>query len=75
MQIDFNDWEQLLNLMAHHEEYPTMLMGTSEAGEFVTTSIHSDKVVVETTQANGWVRVTTYYKDFTVENTYRKEPT
>lgn len=75
MEIDFNDWEQMLNLMEHSEEYPTMLLGENTDGEFVSTSILHDRIVVETSQRNGWVRTNVYHKDFTVEELYRKEPT
>lgn len=73
MTINFKDHSQLVDLMNHADDYPTMLMGENTDGEFVTTSILSDKVVVETTQSNGWVRINTYHRDGTVEETFRKE--
>lgn len=73
LKIDYTNHEQLCDLMDHADEYPTMLMGENENGEFVTTSIYNDRVVWETSQANGWVRTNTAYRDGTVDETFRKE--
>lgn len=73
MTINFNNHSQLVNLMNHADDYPGILMGENTDGEFVTTSILSDKVIAKVMQSNGWVRINTYHRDGTVEETYRKE--
>lgn len=73
MMIDTSDFDLMLSLMDRHEEFDTMLMGSNDLGEFTTTSIYSDKIVMETHQKNGWIRTNVYHRDMTVEELYRKE--
>ena len=72
MNIDFTNFEQLVDLMDHADDYPTMLMGEDENENLVTTSILSDRVIVETYQSNDWIRVKTYWRDGTIEETYKR---
>lgn len=72
MHIDFNNHEQLQSLMNRADEFPTMLIGENDSGEFVTTSICTDCIVCETLQKNGWTRKNIYHRDGTIEETYSK---
>lgn len=72
MRIDFNDFEQLQSLMNRADEFPTMLMGENDSGEFMTTSICDDCIVCETLQKNGWTRKNIYRREGTTEEIYSK---
>ncbi|MCD7772262.1 MAG: hypothetical protein LUH23_09305 [Oscillospiraceae bacterium] len=43
-----------------------------ENGEPVTISVFSDRIIVVTTQSNGWSRINTYYSDGTAEERQSK---
>lgn len=72
MNIDFANFQQLVNLMDHADDYPTMLIGENEDENLVTTSILHDRVIVETYQSNNWIRVNTYWRDGVIEETYKR---
>lgn len=73
MEIDYNNHEQLVDLMNHADDYPCMLMGENQDGEFTTTSILHDKVIVEALQDNGWVRKSIIHRDGAVEQTFYED--
>lgn len=70
VSINSADYDSLINLMDHHEEYPMMLFGENEDGEDVHVSINKDNIIVETLQSNHWVRKNVYWRDFTQEELY-----
>lgn len=73
IEIDYSNHEQLVDLMDHADDYPCMLMGENTDGEFVTTSILEDKIVVDALQSNGWTRTNIFHRDGTVEEFYSRK--
>ena len=73
MVIDYSNYNQLVDLMNHADDYPYMLMGENQDGEFTTTSITPDRIIVETLQDNGWVRKNIYHRDGMVEETFHDD--
>lgn len=48
------------------------LVGTNEDGETVIVTIDKENATVQTIQKNGWTRVNVYWKDGTIEESYRR---
>ena len=69
--FDCDDLTYMKNLMDHHKDYPSMLFGSNSNGEDIYLSINEESITMETHQENGCIRVNTYYKDGTVEETFR----
>lgn len=70
--LDPSDLEGMRKLMDEHGDSETMFPGENEAGELTFVSIYHDRIVQATYQANGWVRLNTYWRDGTREETYKK---
>lgn len=72
LYIDFQDHDQLCELMDTYGESSTSMMygadPETEEDQFIT--INSDNIVLRTNQSNGWVRVNTFWRDGTVEETF-----
>lgn len=73
MVIDYSNHNQLVDLMNHADDYPYMLTGENQNGEFTTTSITPDCIILETLQDNGWIRKNVYYCDGLVEEIYHDD--
>lgn len=73
MEIDYSNYEQLVDLMNHADDYPYMLVGENQNGEFTTTSITPNLVILETLQDNGWVRKNIFHRDGMVEETFQDD--
>lgn len=67
------DFEDMLQLMDRYEDFDTMLMGTGENDECVTLSVYADKIIRQTYQENGWIRISTYWRDGTIDEEFKKE--
>ncbi len=70
IRFDPKDWDSILKIMDEHGHSKTMYPGTNEKGEEVWISPYPDRVVIKTFQKNGWVRINTFWKDHTVEETF-----
>lgn len=70
--LDPSDLEGMRKLMDEHGDSETMFPGENEAGELTFVSIYHDRIIQATHQANGWVRLNTYWRDGTHEETYKK---
>lgn len=70
--LDPSDLEGMRKLMDEHGDSETMFPGENEDGELTFVSIYHDRIVQATHQANGWVRLNTYWRDGTREETYKK---
>lgn len=70
IKFDPTDLKGMICLMDTYGDSKTMYPGTNENGETVHISIFHEHIVVSTMQKNGWVRVNTYYKDGTSEETF-----
>jgi len=73
LNVDFNNWDQLFELMDNADDYPCSLFGETEDGEMIVTSILPDMVINEIHQNNKWIRKMHYYRDFTIEEMYERE--
>lgn len=60
-------------LMNDYANYPEMILGEDVTGQLITISISKDRIITETLQHNNWVRINTYWRDGTVEETFRRE--
>ncbi|MCD8107324.1 MAG: hypothetical protein LUE20_05110 [Oscillospiraceae bacterium] len=67
-----NDLKGIQNLMKTYGNSPEPFCGKNESGESATISVLPDRITVVTTQSNGWSRISTYYSDGTVKETYEK---
>ncbi len=70
--LDPSDFDSMLKLMDELVDSDTMFPGENEAGELTFVSVYRDHIVQATHQANGWVRLNTYWRDGTREETYKK---
>lgn len=70
MYIDFSNFESLVELMKKANDFPNLIFGENDKGEFITTSISHDKIVTETLQNNDRTRKNIYHIDGTTEEIY-----
>lgn len=70
IEINPRDHKVLCSLMDEYGGSKTMKLGENENGENVQISIFFDRICVSTMQHNGWVRVNTYWRDGTREETF-----
>lgn len=70
IKFDSQDFKGILALMDEYGESEYPYEGKNTEGERVLISINKDNVTVETFQANGWVRVNSYHRDGTIEETF-----
>lgn len=70
IEINYNDLDNLRDIMDDYGDVPHMLDAISNDGEEQNISIGKDCIIVTTFQNNGWARVNTYYYDGTVEEYY-----
>lgn len=70
--IEFNtsDIRTMIVLMDEHEG--KILTGENEAGERQIIKVTHDEVIVETYQLNNWIRVNTFYRDGSRDETFTK---
>lgn len=45
--LDPNDWESMISLMDRHYEFDSVISARNTNGEFVSISIHKDKMEVD----------------------------
>lgn len=68
------DWDKMFEYMddckANPDKYKFPFFGENEDGEFVSVEIYDDKIVVETTQKNDWIRKNFYWRDGTAEEMF-----
>lgn len=73
IEINFSDLEAMKKVMDEYHTTNTMLFGENSDGEFTTTSIFRDKIVVVTYQENDYVCESTLHRDGTIEHIYKSE--
>lgn len=71
INFDPLDWESMLKIMDEYGDSDTMFPGANENMEETYISVYQDKIVVSTNQHNGWVRINTYWRDGTREETFK----
>lgn len=52
--------------------YPEIIEGVNENGEWVSVKIYPDKIESKVLQSNNWYRINIYWKDGTEEELYEK---
>ena len=72
IHFDPTNQEAMNALMDEHGKSKTMYPGTNEHGESVYISIFEDKIVIMTSQSNGWMRKNIYYRDGSREETFER---
>lgn len=72
--IDFNpeDHKIIISIMDDYGKNGLLVTGKNAEGESVVLSVSSDIITTETAQSNGWIRVNTYHRDGTREETYKR---
>ena len=68
--INPDNYAELIELMDHEKDYPTVLMGENVNGESTIIDIERDFIEVETHQKNGWIHRNVYWRDMAVEELY-----
>ena len=66
------DLKKMVECMDHNESYPNGLFGNNSNGEDIFVSVCNEKIILQTFQDNGVVKVNTYHKDGTTEETYER---
>lgn len=71
-KIDFDptNFEGMCRIMDEYRGSKFPFFGMNENGEDVCFSVFHDRITVKTYQCNGWVRVNTYWRDGTREETF-----
>lgn len=70
--IDFTDHERLVELMDNPKYHNDGYSSKNADGETVLVSISKEKISVRTYQDNGWMRINTYWRDGSFDETYDK---
>lgn len=72
--IKFNpdDLKGIRKIIAKYGKKGLLTTGENQYGENIMLSVCEDNVTTETLQSNGWIQVNTYWKDGTVEETYKR---
>lgn len=71
-RIDFDptNFEGMCRIMDEYGGSKLPFWGTNENGEDVWFSVFHDRITVKTHQHNGWVRINTYWRDGTCEESF-----
>lgn len=70
LKFDPSDWDGMIDLMDKYGDSEMPFDGKNQDGEAVLVSISKDNIAVRTYQNNGWIRINTYWRDGTTEETY-----
>lgn len=73
IEFDPCDLNGMLKIMDELGDSAELYDGKNENGETVLISVFTDKIVVRTSQSNGWERTNTYWRDGTCEETFSKD--
>ena len=70
IHFDSNDLKGMKELMDKLGDSTSMFSGENENGETVYISIYHTQIVIKTMQKNHWVRLNTYYRDGSSDETF-----
>ena len=70
IRVDFGDWKSIIDAMDNYSHIDHMIFGKNSEGERIAMSIWSDRIILNTFQANGWTRINIYHRDGDTEETY-----
>ena len=68
--FDPADFAGMCRIMDTYGDSTAPFFGRNENGEDTCLSVCRDKITVRTHQYNGWVRINTYWRDGTREETF-----
>lgn len=71
-EVDFSDLKACRKLMFDYGLSTLPYGGKNGKGEPALISVYPDHITVQTCQSNGWNRISTIWKDGTIEETYDK---
>lgn len=70
LEINFSDLSSMRFLMEKYGNFELPFSGENDQGEMVVISIFPDRIISNTYQLNGWVRLDTLWRDGTIEQTF-----
>lgn len=70
MTANFSDLNDVIRITELYGDSEFPFLGENQNGEGIFVSVFRDRVVVNTEQSNGFVRVNTYWTDGTIEETF-----
>lgn len=70
LEINFSNLSSMRSLMEKYGNSEFPFSGKNNEGEMVEISIFHDFITVKTYQSNGWVRLDSFWKDGTTEQTF-----
>lgn len=70
LEINFSDLSSMRSLMEKYGNSELPFSGENDQGEMVVISIFPDRIISNTYQLNGWVRINTLWADGTIEQTF-----
>lgn len=68
--LNFNDINSVIRITELYGDSESSFFGENQNGESIVVSVFRDRVVVNTEQSNGFVRVNTYWIDGTIEEIF-----
>lgn len=71
LEIDLSDLDASRKIMDKFGDSPFPFVGQNEEGESTNTSISHDSIIMETYQANGWIRQNWLHYDGTREELFK----
>ena len=70
MTANFGDLNDVIRITELYGDSEFPFFGENQNGESITVSVFMDRIVVNTEQSNGFVRVNTYWTDGTIEEMF-----
>lgn len=70
MNANFNNINDVIRITELYGDSESSFFGENQNGERIMVSVFRDRVVVNTEQSNGFVRVNTYWIDGTIEENF-----
>lgn len=70
MTANFSDINDVIRITELYGDSEFPFFGENQSGENIAVSVFRDRIVVNTEQSNGFVRVNTYWKDGLIEEMF-----
>ena len=70
MTANFSNINDVIRITELYGDSEFPFFGENHSGENIAVSVFRDRIVVNTEQSNGFVRVNTYWTDGTIEETF-----
>lgn len=72
LNFNLENHKVIVSIMDDYGKTGLLITGKNAEGENVTLLVSNDIITTETAQSNGWIRVNTYHRDGTREETYKR---